>query len=281
MRTRRRLFAIAGVGVLQLFWYSSAEARSPQPSPALQQPVAPPPESILQTGDLIWPKKPDAVVPFNSTPGAAGEKDEAQWRAEKAEYLATIRSDPKPSPEDAARYALLQPMEYSEFVARYLGDTNPDEPVPFGGAATHFYVGHVGIIQVRDGVASIIEARMGMGVRRISYRDWLKERPGELVWIGRVSNLTSQQSTAIAEFAERQIGKPYRFFNFDLADASGFYCSKLAWLSVREATGVVLDDNPSSKRSFWYSPKRLMRSPHVVLLVNPGSYTRATPGAAQ
>jgi uncharacterized protein YycO len=68
------------------------------------------------------------------------------------------------------------------------------------------------------------------------------------------------------------VGAPYRFFNFDLGDTSGFYCSKLAWYCIKSATGTAPDDNANPRRILWYSPKRLMKSHHVTLLRNPGNY---------
>ena len=79
----------------------------------------------------------------------------------------------------------------------------------------------------------------------------------------------------------KQLGKPYEFFNFDLNDDSGFYCSKLAWMSVWRATSraaqrapVAVDDNPNPRRSFfdWFSPKQLVNARRVTLLHKPGDY---------
>jgi hypothetical protein len=47
------------------------------------------------------------------------------------------------------------------------------------------------------------------------------------------------------------------FWNFDLADASDFYCSKLAWLSVRDALSFAIDGDENPRRRFWFSPKQL------------------------
>lgn len=224
----------------------------------------------LQAGDLIWPKKPDSVVPFNSRPGEAGEQDATLWRQEKERYLSILREKPSPSPEEKTRYSALQAMTYEEFAAQYLDDRIPGEPATFGTGG--FYVGHVGIVDIVDGKPMIVEAVMGTGVRRISYAEWRRERSGELVWLARLKDVSPEKRAAVAKAAEQQVGKPYNFWDFDLSDTSDFYCSKLAWYSIVSGTGFPPDDNPSPKRTLWYSPKQLMRSRHIELIANPGSY---------
>ncbi len=235
-----------------------------------QRTPSPPAASQLQAGDLIWPKKPDAVVPFNSRPGESGQSDADLWRQEKEVYLERLRSNPHPTSEESERYSTLQPMTYEEFAAQYLDDRIPGEPVAFGAGG--FYVGHVGIVDIIDGKPTIVEAVMGKGVRRISYEEWLGERPGELVWLARLKDVSPQRREAVAKVAAKFIGKPYSFWNFDLMDTSEFYCSKLAWFSILSAAGFPPDDNPDARRTLWYSPKRLMRSRHIDLIANPGSY---------
>jgi len=113
---------------------------------------------------------------------------------------------------------------------------------------------------------------MGLGVRRISYADWLRDRPGELVWVGRLRGVSPERRAAVATWAAEQLGKPYNFWDFNLEDASGFYCSKLAWLSVLQGAGFPPDDDRNPQRVLWYSPKQLMKSKHIKLIVNPGPY---------
>ena len=239
-------------------------------------PGAPPTAGILQTGDLIWPKAPGAVVPYNSTPGDADSSDARRWKKEKDTYLEQLRRHPNPPAEERARYTQLSGMTYKEFVAMYLDDHSPEDGVPFGAGGVS--VGHVGIIEVVDGVPTVIEAMVKPGVRRISYSEWLQERPGELIWLGRLKNVSAKKRAAVARAAAAHIGKPYRFWNFNLKDDAGFYCSKLAWLSIVTATGVPPDDKPDAKRILWFSPKQLMKSPQVSLVVNPGSYGSSRTG---
>jgi hypothetical protein len=243
---------------------------SPFPVFAADVIATPPAAALLQAGDLIWPKKPGAFIPYNSRPGEADASDASRWRAEKNAYLKRLQSNPNPSAEEKKRYSALQNMTYKEFAARYLGDRNPDKPDTFGLPGIE--VGHVGIIEIRDGRPFVVEAMWGSGVQRLSYADWVEKRPGEVFWVGRLKEVPSEKRAAVAEQAVEQIGKPYDFWDFDLEDTSGFYCSKLAWLSVLHGAGFPADDDPNPNRVLWYSPKQLMNSKHIKLIVNPGEY---------
>jgi hypothetical protein len=225
---------------------------------------------LLQAGDLIWPKKPGAFIPYNSRPGEADASDASRWLAEKNAYLKRLEGNPNTSPEEKERYSALKNMTYKEFAARYLGGRNPDNPDMFGLPGIE--VGHVGIIEIRDGIPFVVEAMWGSGVQRLSYADWVEKRPGELFWVGRLKEVPAKTRAKVAERAAEQIGKPYNFWDFDLEDTSGFYCSKLAWLSVLHGAGFPADDDPNPNRVLWYSPKQLMKSKHIVLIFNPGEY---------
>jgi hypothetical protein len=230
-----------------------------------------PSPDVLQTGDLIWPKKPGAVVPYNSQPGAAGTRDATRWQQEKDAYLAKLRTKPALSAEEKHRYSALRAMNYPEFVAQYLDNQKPGAETPYSNGATS--VGHVGIIQIVDGVPTVVEAMIGFGVRRLTYKQWVEGRPGEFVWLGRLKGVSDAQKAAVAKTAANYIGKPYDFWNFNLSNTTGFYCSKLAWFSILTGAGFAPDDNSNPTRVLWYSPKQLMHSSHIEMIVNPGSYT--------
>jgi hypothetical protein len=144
--------------------------------------ATPPAAELLQAGDLIWPKKPGAFVPYNSRPGEADASDASRWLVEKKAYLKRLQRNPNLCPEEKERYSALENMTYKEFAARYLGDRIPGKPDTFGLAGIE--VGHVGIIEIRDGRPFVVEAMWGPGVQRLSYADWVEKRPGELFWVG-------------------------------------------------------------------------------------------------
>jgi cell wall-associated NlpC family hydrolase len=249
---------------------ASAHQDQTTTAPSVQTADSPPPASLLEAGDLLWPKVPGVWVPYSSRPGVEQDTDSNEWNKEREAYLQELRAKNNPTDEDKARYRQISGMDYATFKVLYLADEDPAQPAKHG--SSFLYVGHVGIVDVVDGTPWVYEAVYGKGVRMISYSAWLEERRGELVWLGRISNARAEQRSAIAACAKSFIGKPYHFFNFNLSDTTGFYCSKLAWLSITTATGVAPDDNPNPRRLLWYSPKRLMRSKHVTLLYNPGNY---------
>ena len=160
-------------------------------------------------------------------------------------------------------------MSYDTFLQVYGEGVAPGAVTPYAGRLS---VGHVAIVRMIGGKATIVEAMWGIGVREIAYEDWGAEREGQWFWHGRLKAVDPSKRTEVAERAAEQVGKPYRFWNFNLQDDSGFYCSKLAWFATREATGVVIDDDPEPKRQLWLSPKQLLKSPHLQILHSPGNY---------
>ena len=111
---------------------------------------------------------------------------------------------------------------------------------------------------------------------RARYADWLKRFTNIQVWHGRFRDLDAAATQRIADVARRQLGKPYDFFNFDLNDDRGFYCSKLVWMSVWRAARIAADDNPDPNRGNrfppWFSPKALIGASRVTMLHSPGDY---------
>jgi hypothetical protein len=228
--------------------------------------TGPPAATLLEAGDLIWPKRPATIVPYNSR-GEADTSDALRWRKEKEAYLDQLRRNPNPSPQERERYVALQNMTYEEFAGYYLGDYITGQPAAYGLVGTE--VSHVGIIEITNGRPFVVEAMLGPGVQRLSYADWLQKHPGELFWVGRLKEVSPEKRATVAKKAAEQIGKPYNFWDFDLEDANGFYCSKLAWLSVLQGAGFPPDDDVNPNRLLWYSPKQLMKSKHIELIANP------------
>jgi Permuted papain-like amidase enzyme, YaeF/YiiX, C92 family len=227
----------------------------------------PPPASTLESGDLLWVKQPGAIVPYGAS--TSKTSDEIVWRTERDRYIQAVRAQNVLSDYDRQRYDLLKNMTYKGFLSTYAYDEKPEAAVAFGGKVG---VGHVAIVRCDGTSVSIVEALWGQGVRETSYEMWARERQGQLVWHGRLSNVSAATRVNVAEVAHGFVGKPYWFWNFDLANTDGFYCSKLAWLSIRTASGIIADDNPNPLRALWFSPKQLLHSHHLTILQNPGSY---------
>jgi hypothetical protein len=225
----------------------------------------------FQAGDFIWPKKPKVYVPYNANSDDDPKAEEKRWIAERDAFIANASTvAPHLAPGEIER---LRTLTYREFYARYAGDQVPGAPGLYASGGG-LYVGHVGIIELDDqsGEPWVIEALLKRGVVRHSYRDWLRERPEEIVWHGRVRDQSGEDRAKIAIEAKECAGKPYDFWNFDLADGKAFYCSKLAWLAIYRALGFAIDGNPQPKRSFWLSPKQLLYLNTIARLHVPGDY---------
>jgi cell wall-associated NlpC family hydrolase len=275
-----RRTVVKGLGAL-----SAALAAGASPAVAqtpLPKSVADFPDSQkFQTGDLLWPKKKGAFVPRTRSAGAAPQNEERKtWEASRQRAL----SDPGQagvSPEVAEK---LKAMRFDEFERLYhSGATQqPAAPGTRGALADTISVGHVGLIEVgANGIAYVIEATPqgpsgAAGVIRTRYADWLAAYANIQVWHGRLRSLDASGRARVVEAALAQIGKPYDFFNFDLNDDRGFYCSKLVWQCTWRAAKVAVDDNPDPQRGKWFppwfSPKALIGLKRIEVLHKPGEY---------
>ena len=224
----------------------------------------------MEPGDLVWPKPPNAFVPYRMALREGSTGNPTQWEKEKERYLASLRAKSELSPIERKRYDILERMTYLDFAKSYFA------PLPSAIFRSRDFatisVGHVGIIQIENNHPVVIEAMMGRGVQKVAYERWINERPGQLFWMSRLKNLSPEIRAEVAATAERYLGKPYNFWNFDLNDDSCFYCSKLAWLAITKATKVAPDDNSKGNRLLWYSPKQLLCSPHLQSIVSSGNY---------
>lgn len=236
----------------------------------LQDGVKYPARASLESGDLLWPKKPNAIIPYDLKPDSGKETQEQRWTKERDAYVRRARASGEP---DAVRSAdAIAAMTFEEFNARYLRDLQPGQPVPYGLGGV-VAVGHVAIVEKdANGEPYVIEALWTPGVVRSSYADWLKGRPGEVVWHGRLKGKSAEERARIAAEAKQFIGVPYDFWNFDLADTRGFYCSKLVWLAVKQAVGLPIDGDSNPRRRLWLSPKQVLNATAVERLLVPGNY---------
>jgi hypothetical protein len=227
-----------------------------------------PPVGILQSGDILWTKQPDAFVPYASPESGSPA---IAWEHERDQELARLQHLQHRTIEEEQRYSSLRHMGYRAFQEYYFNDVKLDTDSQYG-ASSSVYVGHSAIVEKTASGAFVIEAVPVNGVHRIPLTDWLHAHSASAVWAGRLSGVSAEQRAAVARAAASQIGKPYAFWNFDLADASGFYCSKLVWWSIKTATGISIEGDTSGRRALWYSPKRMMRSDRITLIYNPENY---------
>jgi cell wall-associated NlpC family hydrolase len=260
----------------------SRELHKPAEEPVAAMKAKPrlPDPSRFQPGDLLWPRKVNQYVPYDSQPTGAFKTDKAEWEQEKQRFLSRVKHDPRASDYDRALAARLESLSFETFHERYVGDGGEGELTAQGWIP---YVGHVAMVFYKDGKPWVVEAVPGK-VRTISYEDWLTKRGHEHVWHGRVSGLTDEQRLHMIAEAIRHEAKPYEFWNFNLADETGFYCSKLMWYAAFRASGIALDDDSEPRRFFWYSPKQMFRSRHIQVLYSPGDYGTASveaPNSAQ
>jgi hypothetical protein len=262
---RKRFVVVVTFLAGWLVWSMESNA---QPLPT------PPVVTELQAGDLIWPKKPGKIVPYDSGIGAETQETAKRWDSEKNAYIDALTAKNDLSAEEQARLTQLSSMTYSAFKLYYFQGHTPGEPTKFGFDTGPLYTGHVGIIRVVNKIAYVVEAMWdkNKNVHQLPYDEWIRERKGEVFWLGRLKDVSAEQRAQVAEKAAEELGRPYNFWNFDLSDDNEFYCSKLAWLSIRKVTGFAPDDNLNPKRVLWYSPKQLMESNHIELKVNPGQY---------
>ncbi|MFN2442765.1 MAG: YiiX/YebB-like N1pC/P60 family cysteine hydrolase [Thermoanaerobaculia bacterium] len=238
------------------------------PASAQAVPSGPPDVADLQSGDLLWPKKKGAYIPYRAV-AVGKERDERKvWEAERDLYVASLKARPTLSDAERNRIRVIERMSFNAFRGVFADGQQPGKYVPYSAGAG---VGHVAIVRIHDEV-TVVEAMWGIGVREIPYAVWAAERKNHLVWHARLSEPEVERRHRIADEAARHIGAPYHFWNFDLTDDRGFYCSKLAWLATLRATGIALDGNADPDRLLWLSPKQLLKSEHIRVLQSPGDY---------
>ena len=258
MVTRRHAFLGAGAAMIA---FETAAAEPEKPNGISKD--------TLQSGDLLFPRKPGSTVLYKSASPFLLMDERRQWEAGKAEVLEEGRAgDVQLSQEDKAR---LRDTSYNAFMMQYSGQASSDGDVMGLFGAT---VGHVAIV-LRDGArVEVVEAVTGdlNRVDRRPYDDFAREHAPDMLWHSRLAGRTEGQRQRFANTAALEVNKPYNFFNFDLLDASGFYCSKLVWLAAWRTFGASIDGDPNPRRPSWFSPKQLVNLPSLDRLVAPGSY---------
>lgn len=252
-----------------------------------------PDPATFQSGDFLWPKPVGgAFIPYSGTPQTnwivdAAELSEEEWTSQKFEFIKAARASRNESGPDAQYLRdladRLEVLSYTKFFNAYTGDVMPEEFQAYG-AGHLLYVGHMAIVEIdpKDRKPHVVEAVYGKTpvgssvVQKLPYDTWLAYRNNPLVWHGRLRDVDAGRRAGIATVASDQVNKPYRFFNFHLQDATGFYCSKLAWYATKTATGLALDGNDNPRRLIWFSPLQAMKQKaRVELLSSAGNYRNA------
>jgi len=271
MNSRRRFLAAASalssfalLNALQVdAWGNPTHADGPLPDP-----------KKFQAGDFLWPRGVDDWIVYTSTYSENEANNAREWEQQKDDFIRRIKHKGAAATrgEMEAR-RVLEHMTYRQFKAVFFEGAPMGAMVPYG-SGTGFSTGHVAIITETADDPLIVEAVWGdiKKVRTIHYSDWLRQRPKELVWHGRLKGFSSEDREKVSAKALTYEGIKYDFWNFNLADTSCFYCSKLVWTCVKESLGLAVDGNDDSDRMIWFSPKQLMRTSAVFLLNNPGNY---------
>lgn len=216
----------------------------------------------LAHGDLLFARGADNIVLYEGHAGPPAETPEDLWAGARAQILS----------EDS-RAAPIAEWSHADFLRHFTeGHVNPAAIQPMGGAlnALGVSVGHVAIFAKEpDGTPFVFEAAgKAEGVRRIAWTDWRDAAVDKNdIWIARLRLNEAEIAATVAE-ALKFDGARYDITNRNLADTSAFYCSKLIWFAVRQATGIALDGNAEPDRHLWYSPLQLLRSDHLLVLAS-------------
>lgn len=240
-------------------------------APAMRQTPVSPVERDLEDGDFLWPKSLGTMAVF--APGEPGYEDavraneaaeQALWEEQRAAFLAEASAD------DREAAGEVRGLSWNHFRSRYFRGGNLFQPLT---------VGHVAIVEKVAGRPAMVIEAVPSEVRRLSFTEWSGSHTRDLVYHGRLRGAAAEARAGISRAASAHVGRPYSFFRFDLEDDRGFYCSKLAWLAVRSATGVILDGNPFPRRTTWFSPKQMYYSnatiQHLNSLGRPNEYLPA------
>lgn len=272
--------------VFKLMSGAAALAALTQPFGASAAPeVAPHPDpSTFKPGDILWPARPNAIIPYSRSAGSSAAPEADEWIKAREAFL---RETPLPSdPAGMAMRERLSRMTYQEFRAFYLQDNVQDSDMPATRSLSipDISVGHVALIEIdAQGVPWVIEAmpkgsknyqivtdRFPDGIIRNPYSQWIGDHKEYKVWHGRVK--TDADTSAIAAAAKTFLGRDYWFWSLDFSDETSFYCSKLVWVSIFKGLGVAVDGDKTTSRQLWLSPKKLMKLDTIAMLHSPGTY---------
>jgi hypothetical protein len=195
----------------------------------------------LNTGDLVWIRADHQMVFFSE-----GNPLTSGWLAEQVAF----------SSLSAEQVVQLQAFKRS------------------------IWVGHLALIDVRQGVPWVIDATTQRstpasprqdGVAEQNYADFLADSTHlqSHVWHGRLKGITPAQAMQLVRVASSFLGAPYRFTPWRFADREDFYCSKFIWHVIHEALGIQLMGSPDRIQDAWFTPWDIMQSAQVKMLYEP------------
>ena len=255
----------------------------------------PPSPDALEPGDFLWSKPMCSYVPLYKTDGMANTKPEEAWEQEKKEFLDRVAKSGSSSKYPEIHN--IERMTFEDFVLKFQGpealqnlQTQSENARVAGnvsalGIANFFnlYCGHAAIVGKPDegGVPQVIEAEYKFKVVKITYKQFLKNHDDSDVFHGRLKNYSKDLRAIVADKADKYIETPYDFWNFNLRDKSGVYCSKLPWLCVYDAFTTALDHKAlDGWRPFWFTPKMMTESPDIEMLEHRTLVEFTKPGPA-
>lgn len=105
----------------------------------------------------------------------------------------------------------------------------------YSGVINH---GHAGIVAAAPYYEATIEANKETGVA-VVYGSW-EGRSGQ-VWQVGVNTTSVAEDQKAAQWAAKQIGKPYNNSFYDVWTRKKFYCSQLVWAAYRDTAGPKAD----------------------------------------
>ena len=149
----------------------------------------------FESGDLVWPKKPRAFVPYRHPLDADQRRAKETWEREKREFLQ--RCTVGGTHLTTKQLSVLRELEYREFSMRYYGNLTPGAYVPYS-SAPRLYIGHVGIVEVASNDQRFVIEAVDDGVVCRSYQDWLSRRAKEIVWLGRLKDVSRTDRARIS-----------------------------------------------------------------------------------
>lgn len=193
----------------------------------------------------------------------------------------------RPDPQTFQTGDLIWPRRDDEVV--FFGVDHPDaeltENEPLLASQQNLFdrdiwVGHVALIEMREGVPWVIDAtpdrstlpkdtQHGVSMRR--YTQFLADKAHRRrhVWHGRLKNMSPAQNQNLVNAAKKYLGRPYSMSPFGLENTDSFYCSKLVWHAVRDTLGAEIPKQIAGVPEPWITPWDVMNFEQVEILYKP------------